>query len=436
MNKCLNALLCLCISGLVACGGSSGGDDDSPGTPSSSSANSSNSLSSSTSSTSSLNSSSSSANSSGPSAVIGAPQNLSAAPGNASVRLEWSAVSSADSYHIYYATEANIQPDNIAAYDNGTWIENVTPPYQITELTNGTTYYFVVTAVDGEMESNPSAEVSTTPSAVDITRQPTVQEVLVLELVNRARFDPEAEADRYSIDLNQGINGDPISPARKPPLAFNLELIEAARVHSEWMLDADVFSHTGEGGSSPTQRMDEAGYTFSGSWASGENIAWSGSSGNNIDLTDAASNHHEGLFKSPGHRLNILSTNFREIGIGHKDGYFFADGVNWRASMLTENFARSGSGYFLTGVVYEDADGNGMYSVNEGLSGITITVDGSSHTVFETGAYTVPLANGVYDITVSGDALGSPVNYTIEVDGANVKFDVIKVGSAVDISAW
>ena len=419
MNKCLNALLCLCISGLVACGGSSGGDDDSPGTPSSSSS-----------------SSSSTSSSTSSSSVFGAPQNLSAAPGNASVTLEWGAVSSADSYHIYYATEANIQPDNIAAYDNGTWIEDVTPPYQITELTNGTTYYFVVTAVDGEMESDPSAEVSTTPSAVDVARQPTVYEVLVLELVNRARFDPEAEAERHAIDLNEDNNGTPISPARKPPLAFNLELIEAARVHSEWMLDADVFSHTGEGGSSPTQRMDEAGYTFSGAWSSGENIAWRGNSGDNIDLTLAAYEHHEGLFKSVGHRLNILSTDFREIGIGHKDGYFFADGTNWRASMLTENFARSGSGYFLTGVMYEDADGDDLYSVNEGLSGITITVDGSSHAVFETGAYTVPLANGVYDITVSGDALGSPVNYTIEVDGANVKFDVIKVGSAVDIHTW
>ena len=419
MNKCLNALLCLCISGLVACGGSSGGDDDSPGTPSSSSS-----------------SSSSTSSSTSSSSVFGAPQNLSAAPGNASVTLEWGAVSSADSYHIYYATEPNIQPDNIAAYDNGTWIEDVTPPYQITELTNGTTYYFVVTAVDGEMESDPSAEVSTTPSAVDVARQPTVYEVLVLELVNRARFDPEAEAERHAIDLNEDNNGTPISPARKPPLAFNLELIEAARVHSEWMLDADVFSHTGEGGSSPTQRMDEAGYTFSGAWSSGENIAWRGNSGDNIDLTLAAYEHHEGLFKSVGHRLNILSTDFREIGIGHKDGYFFADGTNWRASMLTENFARSGSGYFLTGVVYEDADGDDLYSVNEGLSGITITVDGSSHAVFETGAYTVPLANGVYDITVSGDALGSPVNYTIEVDGANVKFDVIKAGSTVDIHTW
>lgn len=413
MNKCLNALLCLCISGLVACGGSSGGDGDSPGTPASSSSSSSSS-----------------------SSAFGAPLNLSAAPGNASVTLEWGAVSSADSYHIYYATEPDIQPDNIAAYDNGTWIEDVTPPYQITGLANGTTYYFVVTAVDGEMESDPSAEVSTTPSAVDITRQPTVYEVLVLELVNRARFNPEAEADRYNMDLNEDNNGTPISPARKPPLAFNLELIEAARVHSEWMLDANVFSHEGEGGSSPNDRMVEAGYNSNDNFVAGENIAWSGSSNDNIDLTRSAYNHHEGLFRSIGHRRNILSANFREIGIGHKDGYFFANGVNWRASMLTENFARSGSGYFLTGVVYEDADGDELYSVNEGLSGITITVDGSSHTVFETGAYTVPLANGVYDITVSGDALGSPVNYTIEVDGANVKFDVIKVGSAVDIHTW
>lgn len=310
------------------------------------------------------------------------------------------------------------------------------PPYEITGLSNGTTYYFVVTAVAGAIESLPSAEVNATPSAIDLSRQPTVHEVLVLELVNRARFDPLAEAQRYGIDLNQGLTGTPISSTRKPPLAINLYLIDAARKHSQWMLDADVFDHIGEGGSEPWDRMAAAGYNFTGSWTAAENIAWYGGGGSSVNLTTAAYEHHEGLFKSAGHRVNILNADLREIGIGQKEGDFVDRGRNLRVSMLTEKFARSGSNYFLTGVVYQDADNNGMYSVNEGLPGITITVNGQSHTAFSTGAYSVPVRNGTHNITVSGVGLDAPVNYTVAVNGANVKFDVIKSGNEVRVNTW
>lgn len=352
------------------------------------------------------------------------------------MRLNWNAVSSADTYHIYYATEANIQPANIAAFDNGTWVENVSPPYEITGLTNGTTYYFVVTAIDGSLETEPSAEVSTRPSSVDLARQPTTNEVLVLELVNRARFDPLAEAQRYGIDLNKDNLGPPISAEQKPPLAFNLYLIDAARAHSQWMIDVDVFNHLGVGGSQPWDRMAAAGYSFTGLWTAAENIAWWGGTGNSINLTQAAYRHHESLFLSAGHRVNILNAGFREIGIGQKEGYFMSEGRNLYVSMLTEKFARSGSSYFLTGVVYQDLDGDGMYSAGEGLSGITLTVNGQPHLVYDTGAYSIPVSNGTHTITASGTALGTPVEYTLTVSGANVKFDVIKSGNAVSVNTW
>ena len=35
------------------------------------------------------------------------------------------------------------------------------------------------------------------------------------------------------------------------PLALDAELIAAAQGHAAWMVDADVFSHTGAGGSTP-----------------------------------------------------------------------------------------------------------------------------------------------------------------------------------------
>ncbi|MDF3013851.1 MAG: hypothetical protein K0Q78_2055, partial [Cellvibrio sp.] len=151
------------------------------------------------------------------------------------------------------------------------------------------------------------------------------------------------------------------------------------------------------------------------------------------NLTSYAVSQHEGLFRSPGHRENILNANFRELGVGQKQGYFFTDGNNYLSSMLTQNFARSGSSYYLTGVVYSDNNNNDFYDVGEGLSGIIITFNGKSYPVYGTGAYTIPISNGTYNITVTGDLLDAAVYHTVQINNANTKLDVIKSGSAIDV---
>jgi uncharacterized protein YkwD len=413
---------------LVSCGGGGSSGNKSPPAPASSlSSNPTATSVSSSSNSSSISNSSSSANS------LAAPQNISAIPGTASVALSWNPVIGATGYRIYYASEANILVNNIASFDDGTRLDNVTSPRVITNLRNGETYYFVVTAISGNEESIASNEVSATPGAIDLTKQPTAQEVLIVELINRARNNPEAEATRLGIGLNDGITGTQITNTPKPPLAHNLLLIESARLHSQWMLDLDIFSHTGENDSTPHERMQAVGYLFTGSWASGENIAWGGTSASSIDLTSYIISQHEVLFESAGHRVNILNANYRELGVGQKEGNFLYNGSNYLASMLTQNFAISGANYFLTGVIYEDKNNNAFYDVGEGLNGITITIDGESYPVFNTGAYSIPLINGNYELSITGDVLGEPVYYSVQINNQNRKLDVIKSGNAIQV---
>ena len=104
-------------------------------------------------------------------------------------------------------------------------------------------------------------------------------EQYLLELINRARLDPQAEANRYGVGLNSGLQSGTIDTQAKQVLAPNAQLEAAALGHSNWMLDADTFSHTGSGGSSPGARMTAAGYDFTGSWTWRENLAWTGSTG-------------------------------------------------------------------------------------------------------------------------------------------------------------
>jgi len=244
-------------------------------------------------------------------------------------------------------------------------------------------------------------------------------EQYMLELVNRARLDPAAEAALY------GVNLGTISAASKQPLAANDLLLAAAENHSQWMLDTDTFSHTGVGGSSPGTRMSNAGYVFSGSWAWGENIAWQGTTGT-LNLVSTIAAEHAALFRSDGHRANILNDTFQEVGVGIRTGGF----GSYNAAMVTQDFAKSGTGAFLTGVAYTDTDGNDFYSVGEGRGGVQIAaqrVGGTTTTVTTDapGGYDSKLAAGTYNVTMSGGGLGAALGMTIELANRNIKLDLL-----------
>ena len=97
----------------------------------------------------------------------GAPTGLTATPGNAEVGLSWTAPASAGgpppaSYHVYEGTSPGFAP---GAPVTSTTSTNAT----VTGLANGTTYYFVVTAVDASGQvSAASAEASAEPLATAV----------------------------------------------------------------------------------------------------------------------------------------------------------------------------------------------------------------------------------------------------------------------------
>ncbi|WNR45243.1 fibronectin type III domain-containing protein [Paenibacillus roseipurpureus] len=86
-----------------------------------------------------------------------APVQNSAVPGNTKVDLSWGAVTGATGYKIKYGTTSGSYSTTITA-------GNVTS-YSVTGLTNGTTYYFVVTATNSAGESASSNEKSAAPIA-------------------------------------------------------------------------------------------------------------------------------------------------------------------------------------------------------------------------------------------------------------------------------
>lgn len=255
---------------------------------------------------------------------------------------------------------------------------------------------------------------------------PTSYEQLMLEMVNRARADPATEAARLGIDLNAGLSPGTISASPKPPLAFHPKLIDSSRGHTSWMLANGSFTHAGPGGNTSKDRMAAAGYAFTGTWRSGENIAWTGTTGT-LNLTQMTISLHDGLFRSSGHRTNICEAGFKDVGVGISTGVF--DGYN--AAMATQNFAASGSQplRFVTGVVYRDLDGNGFYSVGEGLSGVTVFPEGGTWQAITSasGGYAVPYTgtSGNQVVTFSGGPLARAEQKTVVRTGDHVKLDLL-----------
>jgi hypothetical protein len=104
-----------------------------------------------------------------PAAAPAAPSGVTATPGNSQVRLDWAAVNGAVSYNVYY--DVTSCPTSTTT---GTQLADVKAPAVHLSLANGTTYCYVVTAVNGFGESPVSASASATPALPAGTPEPAV----------------------------------------------------------------------------------------------------------------------------------------------------------------------------------------------------------------------------------------------------------------------
>ena len=214
-----------------------------------------------------------------------------------------------------------------------------------------------------------------------------------MEFINRARANPAAEGARlaatadsdvlsaytqFGVDkamLQSEFNALPVVP----PLAPNASLTTAARGHSAWLLANATQSHDETNPTNtPFTRMTAAGYIYTSNYAA-ENVysyaksVWFGHAGFQVDWGPGGTG---GMQAGRGHRANIHSATFREIGVGVALGSNGAVGPQ----LVTQDFgARSSSPSFGVGVAYYDLNGNNFYDIGEGISGLDVNVGGASY---------------------------------------------------------
>lgn len=152
-------------------------------------------------------------------------------------------------------------------------------------------------------------------ATVTIFRQLLVLAALVLGVVSTAASaSADAGFESRVLDL---VNQER-SAAGLAPLTRAGELENAARGYAAAMAAGGFFGHTAPDGSTPSRRIDAAGYR-GWSWVA-ENIAAGQRSPEQVMA---------GWMNSPGHRQNLLSPTAREIGIGHVQQPGSAYGHYW-----------------------------------------------------------------------------------------------------------
>lgn len=280
-----------------------------------------------------------------------------------------------------------------------------------------------------------------------LTLNPTGFEQEMLELLNHMRSDPAGELHRlltstnpiHSADPNVqaaldyfGVSGSALASAWSslrsvPPLAWNDSLMTSSRGHNQAMIAADQQSHQLPGEASLGTRITQAGYT---NWTSaGENIyAYAnsvlyGHAGFAIDWGYGPA----GMQSPAGHRINMMSGSFREVGISVAPENNPNTDVG--PYVITQDFGnRSTLGNpYLLGAVYNDLNHDGRYEAGEGLANINITARGTATTynigTMSAGGYQLQVPTGSYTVTFSGAGFTTPITQTIAVGSVNVLLD-------------
>lgn len=267
---------------------------------------------------------------------------------------------------------------------------------------------------------------------------PTPDEQLVLEYINRARANPIAEGQRLGIDIHEGLT-DPTLVGPRPPLAMNKLLLSIAEAHSQDMYNGNYFSHTDPNGTTPFDRITHVGYDYV---RAGENMA--ASTGSTAAELEDFMMVDSGTSGRP-HRVNLLDLInaypcgtppcvYYEVGIGYYAG---ATSNSIGSDFITEDFgAAPSAGPFLLGVVYNDMNHNNFYDIGEGIAGVTITPSTGGYFAVSSssGGYAIPIGmSGTITVTASGPGFG-PITKTVSLTGVNSKSDFIASGQVSNTS--
>jgi fibronectin type 3 domain-containing protein len=178
-----------------------------------------------------------------------APTGLTATAGDGQVTLAWNPVAGATSYVLYWSTSTGV------GKSTGTRIASVSSPYVHRSLTNGASYFYVVTAANESGEGDASAEASATPAALTAVLS------ITLGTVNQSQgltLLSGGDADTVAVSA-----GSPVVEARATGNGVALPSVDQNRI-PDFYLQIDVDDSRILAGSPPSRVQLEVDYLDEG----------------------------------------------------------------------------------------------------------------------------------------------------------------------------
>lgn len=292
---------------------------------------------------------------------------------------------------------------------------------------------------------------------------PTSEEQYLLELINDARLNPQASIERYLSSYSPltatqasirdalsyfGVSGDVLSSQLATlqsvsPLAWSAALGAAAAKHNLAMIAADEQSHQLPGEAALSTRVAAEGTAYS---QVGENIyAYSADllyahAGFMVDWGYDAADYAgatlrpgfatigDGIQDNISHRLNVMNSAFREVGVDVAFDNNAATDVG--LLVVTQDFGASGTLY-VTGVAYADRDGDRFYSLGEGRGDLIVKIGTATVTSYASGGYNMVASAGENTITYTGGGLAGTVTVKTVIGADNLKLDIVSGNTLV-----
>jgi len=247
-----------------------------------------------------------------------------------------------------------------------------------------------------------------------------IEQLLIYEL-NRARNNP----GRFSRENNLPVDLSGVAP--QPPLAVNHHLVGSARFHAEEMAASNYFAHqSAVTGDWPNKMARDSGYVLPSFYSN---------TANNIEALAAGTSYFTALdplkgllvdegVNPPGHRIQLLAIStfaqtHREIGTGYASNASATYTNYW----AIQTAVSPGRNLFLTGVAYNDVNGNGRYDLGEGLGGVNVSNGVMTVQTNAAGGWSMPVIPGTYTVTASGgDFIGAATAVATVTSNTEVDF--------------
>lgn len=258
---------------------------------------------------------------------------------------------------------------------------------------------------------------------------PNGEEQELVELMQRARRDPVAEAQR--INAKYGTNLDFSSFQPRPPVSHNGFLEQAAKGHADDMATRGFYGHVNPDGVNANGRVLATGYDANDYFGTNpainltENIGKGTGSAPGNSLTTPQSVHDTFIIDAnvvgAKHRVMIMGqgqfSRYREVGIGYLH--------RAPSDYIVEEFAYTKRDKpFLLGVAYDDRDGDGICRAGEGRPGVTVTLSHASG--FSISTQTKSAGGFSFEVFVPG-------TYTLTIDGRSTQVTIGNDNVKVDL---